>query len=167
MDKENILQEIGDLYMAAKNNDKVKAGCAIIIPKVRYAEYLTSLGLPAGSKAEFMGVPLIPSNTETDELIFIESRFADLDGLGTDGGVDMHLAVATAFRNRLTELKNNLINKLELGGIIFQNDEAFNEFARTQLIIEEHGEEDVIFYEGKEFMRIKSKFQIKPEKSND
>ena len=167
MDKSEILQEIGDLYMAAKNNDKIKVGCAIIIPKARYVEYLQSLGLPAGSKAEFMGVPLIQSKTDAEEIIFLESQFGELEGLGTDGGVDMHLAVATAFRNRLTELKNNLINKLELGGIIFQNDEAFNEFARTQLIIEEHDDEDVIFYEGKEFMRIKSKFQIKPTKTDD
>lgn len=164
---DNILQEIGDLYMAAKNNDKVKVGSAIILPQKKYNDYLTAINLPAGSKAQFMGTPILVSKTDSEEIIFMGSQFSELEGYGTEEGADIHSAVANAFRNRLESLKKMLVEKLEIGGIIFQNDEAFSEFARTQLVIETLGDESIIFYEGKEFMRYKSNFKPKAEKDND
>lgn len=169
MANEDILQEIGDFYMSMKNNDRVKAGCAIVIPRSKYKQYLEALSLTETQmkNVKFMDVPLIPSNTDTDQLVFLESQFMELDNAELSGDADAHKAIADVFRNRMADLQARLINKLELEGISFQNDEAFKEFARTQLIIETQGDDDIILYEGKEFLRFKSKFEIKTEKDND
>ncbi len=156
----NILEELGDTFAAAKNNDLIKAGCAIVLHQNLFDEYLQAIGVQKSElkAVQFMGVPVIASASVGEDIVFLESRFPEL---GSEDGVDLISGVAQAFKARLTELKNLVSEALKSKGITFQNDTAFSEFARTQLIVETHGAEDVIFYEGEELLRYKSNFKPK------
>lgn len=169
MDKSNeVLQEIGDLYSKMKNNNKIGAGSVFVLPQAKFKQYLDATGNPNSSIAPaFMGVPILPSKSNSEEIIFLESQFPELPGYGSELGVDLHKILADKFRAKYQELREQLIEAFRVKGIIFQNDEAFNEFSKTQLIYQEIKGETFIIYEGQVFFKYNSAFKIKPTKTND
>lgn len=163
-----ILTELGKMYVSLHNEGRQMNGSTFIIQKNRYEEFINSL--PKQNKEstlKFMDCEIVCSDveTETDEILFIENSL-DIDGNFGQERKELlknsHSQIADGIRKVLAERKQKILEALKSRGIVFADDEAFKQFAKTQL---EHGKteagEEVVMYGSDVLIKFSNDFKVK------
>lgn len=165
MDKEidvPILKELGQMYIDLYNADKQMQGSTFIVQKKRFEELKTALNIaPDNDKnITFMNVNVVCSDVEagTDEIVFVENTL----NIGEDNDrkellQNAHSQLAEKISEEVRQRKIKVIEALKNVGITFADDEAFTQFAKSQLEAEEIDGVQVVKYNGKILIEFKPK----------
>lgn len=165
--KSKVLNEIGALYVSHFNAGKQMSGSTFVLPKEKFQSLIADLGIlhtDESKSIDFMSCKVYCSKNEIEEIEFVENS---LDVEEKDGEEraqllkDASSKISEEIKEILRQRKEALVNALKEAGITFADEEAFKQFAKTQIIHEERNGADAFIYEGKVLIEFPNKYNLK------
>jgi hypothetical protein len=158
IEKSEILEILGSLFLAKANEGRILPGCTFVLPSHRLREFKREVGVGEDydKPLKFMGVPIVESQTEGDEILLTE----------TDAPLPEHLdlnltdAIAAAMRDQQAALSEGLRSAFERIGITFADRRAMFQYCALFTEIKSTPTHDVVMYEGKELFAYQTNVSL-------